>query len=105
MTTKRNIRFSTWTLRHKKRKREVHVVSKIIVEGTEEDISSIKNNSLYLGRVYRAIFGKGKWITKRDEDMYLVEDIKLDDKILGGGAFALQKEEQVREQEDNLEWD
>jgi hypothetical protein len=100
------IRFSTWTLRHKKKKSQVVVVEKIIVTGLEKDISSIKNNSLYLGRVYRELFGKGKWQKARDEDMYDVIDIKLDDKIIGQGGFSSNKtEEQVREQEIRLEWD
>ena len=103
MPTRKPIRFSTWTLRHKKRKREVKVACEIIVTGDEGDISSIKNNSLYLGRVYRNIFGKGKWIKKRQEDMYDVIKIELDSKILG---YAQVKEkEQVREQEIKLEWD
>lgn len=83
MSSRKPIRFSTWTLTHKKFKNDVRVAREVIVTGEEEDISSIKNNSLYLGWAYRAIFGKGKFIKKRKEDQYIVTKIELDSKILG----------------------
>jgi len=77
---------------HKKFKNEVHVVKRIIVAGNEEDISSIKKNSLDLGKVYRAMFGKKNFQKKREEDQYIVKSIELDVITLG---FT-----NVREEED-----
>lgn len=104
VSTSKPIRFSTWTLKHKKFKKDVRVAKRIIVSGNDGDISLIKNNSLYLGRVYREIFGKSSFIKKRNEAMYNVINIELDDKILGYTNVQA-KEKQVREQEDCLEWD
>lgn len=98
------IRFSTWTLRHKKFKTDVKIATEVIVSG--DDISLIRNNSLYLGRALRNIFGKGKWQKKRSDGMYIVEKVELDDKILGYTNVPKEKEkDEVRKQEDDLEWD
>ena len=104
MSTRKPIRFSTWTLKHKKFKDTYIVAKRIIVNGTEDDISLIKNNSLYLGRVYRDIFGKKNYLKKVADDQYIVTKVILDDKILGY-TNELPKESKVREQEDGLEWD
>jgi len=104
MHTRKPIRLSTWTLRHKKFKSEVRVAKGIVVSGYEEDISSIKNNSLYLGRVYIEIFGKKNYLKKREEDQYIVINVELDSKITGY-TNVQPKEKEVREQEDSLEWD
>lgn len=77
------IRYSTWTLRHITKKSDIKVAKYVIVTGTEDDISSIKNNFLYLGRAYRDIFGKDKWYKKRKENKYVVIKVELDSKILG----------------------
>jgi len=102
VNTKRPIRFSTWTLRHKKNKRDVRVAVKVIVEAKEQDIFFIKDNSLYLGRVYREIFGRDKFLKKRQENMYEVIDIELDQDIIGERTFAeyLDEKNKVRQQED-----
>jgi hypothetical protein len=96
------IRFSTWTLRHKKFKKDVRVAREVIVSG--DDISVIRNNSLYLGRALRNIFGKGRWLKKKQDNMYDIVSIELSDKILGYTNVPEEKDE-VRKQEDDLEWD
>lgn len=90
------IRMSNWTMVHHKKKSDVIVVKDILVKGEVSDIPSIKKNWLYLGRVYRDMYGKNKWQKKRQEMPYLVREIELDDKILG---YGYSEEEQVRKQE------
>ena len=87
MSTKKPIRFSTWTLVHKRNKNDERVARKIVVTGNEEDIPSIKTNSLYLGWVFRDLFGKKSFIKKRKDDQYIILKVELDDKILGYSAI------------------
>jgi len=83
VSTRKPIRFSTWTLSNRKKRSEVHVVKEIIVSGTEEDIEEIKKDLLYLGNVYKSIYGKEKYLAKRKEGDLIVTKIELSEKILG----------------------
>ena len=67
----------------------MRIADRIIVTGNEEDISSIKNNSLYLKRVYKELFGKTSYLKKYEENQYIVAKVALDDKELGGTPWAL----------------
>lgn len=83
MHTKKPIRFSKWTVQEGKNKNKIHVIDEIIVSGNEEDIELIKKNSLYLGNVYRAVYGKERFIEKRKQSTLTVLKVSLHDKILG----------------------
>lgn len=80
-------------MQHRKFTKDVWVVPGIVVSGTDEDISLIAKDSLNLGRVYKAMFGKDKFLKKRDEDKYMVLKIELDDNITGYTNVSESKEE------------
>lgn len=74
----------------------MRIAENIIVSGREEDISSIKNNSLYLKRVYKGLFGKTSYLKKFGENQYIVLKVELKNKELGGTPWALTKDDKEK---------
>jgi hypothetical protein len=76
MRTSRTITDSVWTVDiiRAKKKPERRIVDKVLVTGN--DIRKISKNSIYVGRVYKSIFGKG-WQDKIDKVTLKIIKIEL----------------------------
>lgn len=79
------IRFSTWFISDKINKRKKYEIE-LLVAAREEDILFIRTTPYYIRKIYHQIYGFHQGNKMYETNRLVVDDIKLNEKIIGHGV-------------------